>query len=58
LNSLRDASRRLDVSILRMRSLAGTGRAEACDAALLESQSLHRECDALRGKAHHHNAEH
>jgi hypothetical protein len=58
LKSLRDASRRLDDSILRMRSFACAGRAEAFDAALLESQSLHRECEALRGKAQRHKAEH
>jgi hypothetical protein len=58
LNSLRDASRRLDVSILRMRSFACAGRVKAFHAALLETQSLHRECEALRGKAHSHKAEH
>jgi hypothetical protein len=58
LKSLRDASHRLDDSILRMRSFAYTGRAEAFNAALLESQSLHRECEALRAKAQHHKAEH
>jgi hypothetical protein len=58
LNSLRDASRRLDDSILRMHSYAYTGRAEAFNAALRESQSLNRECEALRAKAQHHKAEH
>jgi hypothetical protein len=58
LKSLRDASRRLDDSILRMRSFAYTGRAEAFEGALLESQSLHGECDALRAKAQRHKAEH
>jgi hypothetical protein len=58
LKSLRDASRRLDDSILRMRSFAYTGRAEAFEGALLESQSLHRECEALRAKAQHHKVEH
>jgi hypothetical protein len=58
LKSLRDASRRLDDSILRLRSFTCTGRAELFHAALFESQSLNRECDALRGKAQHHKAEH
>jgi hypothetical protein len=58
LKSLRDASRRIDGSILRMRSFACTGRAEAFNAALLESQSLHSECDVLRAKAQRHKAEH
>jgi hypothetical protein len=46
-----DASRRLDDSILHMRSFACTGRAEAFNAALLESQSLHRECEALQSQS-------
>jgi hypothetical protein len=58
LKSLRDALYRIDGCILRMRSFACTGRAEAFNAALLESQSLHRECEALRAKAQHHKAEH
>jgi hypothetical protein len=58
LKSLRDASGRLDNSILRMRSFACAGRAEAFNAALLESQSVNRECEALRAKAQHHKPEH
>ena len=58
LKSLRDASRRLDHSILRMRAFAYTGRAEAFEGSLLESQSLHRECEGLRAKAQHHKVEH
>ena len=58
LNSLRDASRRLDDSILRMRWIAYTGSAEAFEGVLLENQSLYRECEALRAKAQHHQAEH
>jgi hypothetical protein len=58
LKSLREVSRRLDDSILRMRSFGCAARVKAFNAALLETQSLHRECEALRGKAHRHKAEH
>ena len=58
LESLDAATLRLSDAVSTLRELASAGRAEQFRAALLLCEKLHRECQALRGKAEYHKTQH
>jgi hypothetical protein len=58
LNRLQDAKEKLVDATLRMRVLMGTGRHEAFEAALRQTQSLQMECRVLRAEVERHKAQH
>jgi hypothetical protein len=57
-DSLNDARERYAVAALHMGELAGAGRPDLFNAAQLETQSLHAECEAIKAESEHHKAEH
>jgi hypothetical protein len=56
--SLNDARERYAVAALHMGELAGAGTSDLFNAAQLETQSLHIECEAIKAELQHHKAEH
>jgi hypothetical protein len=55
---LEDVSNRYEAALLRMASLAGTGTSASFNAALLETQSLRAEYEAIKAELERHKAQH
>jgi hypothetical protein len=56
-NALSEASSRLDVAALHTHEVSGVGKPELFNAAMLEAQSIRRECETLKAEFDRHQAE-